>query len=143
MRTYAVTVLPGHTSRLKRVACRLWEMGCLGVDLDADGRTLTFDDDVHDILTSDFNAGEDGHLYADGMWIGSGFYHIRQAAAPSTPGGVMRIDISTPLLLTILGAIAVIACFFVPGPLGIALAIGGNVLLFLGLVAALEHIGWL
>lgn len=138
MRTYTVTVLSEHTSHLGRVARRLWGMGCLGVDLDADGRTLTFDDDVHDILTSEFNAGEDGCLYADGMWIGSDFYYIRRATAFSTPDGVMR----AALLLLILGILGVVGGFLVPGGLGIALVLGGCVLLWIATMAALKHIGW-
>jgi hypothetical protein len=48
----------------------------------------------------------------------------------------------TALLLLILGVLAVAACFLVPGPLGIALAVVGSVLLWCATLAALKHIGW-
>ena len=54
----------------------------------------------------------------------------------------MRVDISTPLLLTILGALGVLGGFLVPGAMGLALVLGGNALLFAALVSALKHIGW-
>lgn len=49
---------------------------------------------------------------------------------------------SKPLLLLALGALMVAACFLVPGPVGIALAVVGSVLLWLGTLATLKHIGW-
>lgn len=48
----------------------------------------------------------------------------------------------TVLLLLALGALAVAACFVVPGPAGIALAVVGCVLLWCATLAALKHIGW-
>lgn len=49
----------------------------------------------------------------------------------------------TALLLLILGALGMLGGFLLaPGGFGIALILGGLVLLWLGTVATLKHIGW-
>lgn len=77
MRTYAVTVRDDDLPRLEAVARRLWEQGCLGASLDTD--TLTFDDDVYDVLEY-LGSNEDGCARSRRMTIGRQLYEIRQVA---------------------------------------------------------------
>lgn len=47
------------------------------------------------------------------------------------------------LLLLILGAAAIVGCFYLPSAAGIAVAIVGLVLLWCALLAACKRLGWL
>lgn len=79
MRTYRVAVFDEDAPRLRAVAERLWKLGYLGVNCPAVGNSMTFDDDVYDVL-GDLGTGVDGYVCKYGMGIGDRLYDVRQVA---------------------------------------------------------------